>query len=240
MPRIMTILTDDAGLSAEAKMVYLIAMMKQPASIRALADAARLDHRPIAACCRELQPAEWMRLTEDGRRLKPEAVVPHHVEESLAAEIRSLVSVSAYKGESRIGLFLEWMVAPSVRLIPHARPDFLRNKDTNQNLEYDIFAPDYDWANEYHGDQHYAPTPRYPGKDAFIERHKRDLMKIRLSKENGINLTVTNNQTLTLSAILDTIPSNVPRRAFDPQGPVVVTLEQLGREIAGVQDWDRE
>jgi len=66
------------------------------------------------------------------------------------------------------------------------------------------------------------------------------MSRMSLSKENGIRLTVTNNQTLTLRAVLEAIPTNVPRRAFDPQGSVVLTLEQLVREIAGVQDWDRE
>lgn len=240
MSRILADLTDAPGLEPASKMVYVIAMMKQPASVQSLAYAAGMDARSVMLHCRQLQSMGWMQLLKDGKQLRPEAVLPYHLEAGIAAEIRSLVCLMPFKGEATTVTFIEWIVAPTVRLLIHARPDFLRNKETNQNLEYDIYAPAYAWATEYHGDQHFGPTTRYPSKDAFIERHKRDLLKLHLSDANGIRLSVVHNQLLTLDGILGVIPIDVPLRAIDPKGPMILMLEELGREVAGNQDWDRE
>ena len=107
-------------------------------------------------------------------------------------------------------------------------------------MEYDIYVPEFYWAIEYHGDQHFGPTQRYQGDRAFVERYKRDLRKAQLSKDNNIRLSVVHNRVLTLGGILEVIPDDVPRRVFDPKGPVILTLEELGREVARNQDWDRE
>ncbi len=206
----------------------------------ALARLVKMQPRCVVDHCRDLKEIGWMRLPRKGKRIQPEALVPREIELRLAKEIRKAIEVSPFKGETTTTFFIEWIVAPSVQLILHARPDFLRNKDTGQNLEYDIFAPDYKWATEYHGDQHYGVTTRYPSKDEYIERIKRDQMKVNLSDANGIRLSVANNRNLNLDGILKVIPKDVPLRAFDPKGPMVLTLEQLGFEIAGNQGWDRD
>lgn len=180
-----------------------------------------------------------MRLTRKGKRIQPDALVPRDIETLISKDIRKVVEVSPFKGETTTAFFVEWIVAPDVQLILHARPDFLRNKDTGQNLEYDIFAPDYKWATEYHGDQHYGVTTRYPDKDEYIDQIKRDRMKIHLSDSNGIRLSVVNNRNLNLDGILKVIPKDIPLRVFDARGPVILTLEELGFEIAGNQGWDR-
>jgi len=228
------------GPSPAAKAIYAASMFRRPSSIDALAGVVGINSRFVISHCRELERIGWLRLIRDGKRLRPEVLIPPHIEERIATEIRRVVGISPFKGEATTIFFVEWLVAPSVRLVVHARPDFLRNKDTNQNLEYDVFAPDYAWATEYQGDQHFGPTSRYPSKDAFIERYRRDVRKTRLSEANGIRLSIVHNQILTLDGILGVIPKDIPLRVVDPKGPVVLTLEELGREVAGNQDWDRE
>lgn len=233
-------ITDASGPSPAAKAIYIASMFKRPASMDALARVVGIKSRYVIGRCRELEGTGWLRIVRDGKKLRPEALVPPDIEERIAGEIRRVVEISPFKGEATTIFFIEWLVAPSVRLITHARPDFLKNKETNQNLEYDVFAPDYAWATEYQGDQHFGPTSRYPSKDGFIERYKRDVRKARLSDANGIRLSIVHNQILTLGGILGVIPKDVPLRTIDPKGPVVVALEELGREVAGSQDWDRE
>jgi hypothetical protein len=238
--RIIEELVSASEPSPIAKTVYAVSMLKRPSCIDALANGVGINSRYVVNHCRDLERMGWMHLAEDGRRLRPDVLVPPSVEAKLASDIRSLINIAPFKGESTTKFFVEWIVAPTVRLILHARPDFLRNPDTGQNLEYDIFAPDFSWATEYHGEQHFGPSTRYPGDKAFVERHKRDLRKIHLSKANRIRLSVVTYQTLTLEGILGVIPDDVPRRTFDPDGPVIQVLNQIGREIAGNQDWDWE
>lgn len=238
--RIVEELANAAGPSCLAKTIYIVTMFGEPQSVASLADKVRINERYVATRCRELERLGWLRLVEDGRRLRPEAIVPREVEALLASEARSLVAISPYRGECLTTVFVEWVASPTVQLIYNARPDFLRNEDTGSNLEYDIFAPEYSWAKEYHGDQHFGTTSRYPSEKAFIERIKRDRLKIRLSKEHRIRLSVVTNQDLTLKGILEAIPQDVPRRAFDSTGPMIQTLEQIGKEVAGNQSWDRE
>lgn len=233
-------LVDVSGAPLASKAVYVAGMFKQPTSLEALARDIGTDPDRVAKHCRALERLGWMRFVRSGRQVRPETIVPHDVEARIAVDIRREVSVSPFKGEATTIFFIEWLVAPGVRLIVHARPDFLCNDETGYNLEYDIFAPDYAWAIEYHGDQHFGPTTRYPSKDAFIDRHKRDLRKIYLSNQNGIRLSVVHNQILTLEGVLGVIPRDVPLRALNPRGPVILTLEDLGREVAGNQGWDRE
>lgn len=181
-----------------------------------------------------------MKLIIEGRRLRPIAVLPPELEARLASEVAKAINVSHFKGERTTIAFVDWIVAPDVRLLFGPRPSSLQNPDTGQNMEYDIFAPDWSWATEYQGDQHFGPTQQYPGEKQFIERFRRDLMKANLSKQNHVRLSLVTKHDLTLDRILETLPSDVPRRAFDTGGPFVQMLEKAGREIAGRQDWDRE
>lgn len=181
-------------LSLAAKAIYVVSMFKQQPCIDALAKHTDFTPRHLAKHLRSLQKLGWIDLVKVGNKLRSVAVVPRDVETMIANQIRMRVSIAPYKGEETTALFIEWIVAPGVRLIRHARPDFLRNQETGQNLEYDIFAPEVLWAIEYHGDQHFGPTARYQGDRAFVERHRRDLRKIQLSKENNIRLSVVHNR----------------------------------------------
>jgi hypothetical protein len=237
--RIVRELAAVSGLTPAAKAVYVTAMTNELTCIQALADKVGLDRRPVLKHCRELEKLGWMQISRNGMALLPAAVVPRPVELRLAAEIRDVIRMSPYKGEATAKALAVWIVSPRVRLIFNARPQFLQNAETGQNLECDIYTPDYSWSGEYQGDQHFGPTEQYPGDKEFVDRFRRDHLKAQLCKQHGITLTPITKHDLTLERMLGLIPERIPRRVFDPNGPIVVVLEQLGREIAKGRDWDR-
>ena len=71
------------------------------------------------------------------------------------------------------------------------RPDYLRNDETGHNLELDVFNDEIGLAIEYSGQQHYKYIPYFhKNYEAFLKQVKRDEMKERKCKENGIKLIV--------------------------------------------------
>lgn len=229
-----------SDLAPAAKTIYVATMTNEVTSIQSLADKVGMDPRPVAKHCKELVKLGWMQITGKGPALLPAAVVPRTVESRLATEIREMIRMSPYKGEATAKALAVWIISPTVRLIFNARPQFLQNAETGQNLECDIFAPDFLWTGEYQGDQHFGPTEQYPGDKEFVDRFKRDHLKALLCKQHGITLTHITKHDLTLERMLEIIPQRIPRRVFDPKGPFIMTLEQLGREIARGRNWDRD
>jgi len=72
---------------------------------------------------------------------------------------------------------------------PKARPSFLRNGVSGQNLELDCFNSDLRIAVEYNGEQHYKYIPFFhASKDAFYNIKYRDEMKQRLCDQNNVHL----------------------------------------------------
>lgn len=67
--------------------------------------------------------------------------------------------------------------------------DWLINPDTGYNLKLDAYFPKYKLAIEYDGIQHYEYTPAFDETyNKFLNRQKRDKLKEKLCKENGIKL----------------------------------------------------
>ncbi|MGI6643183.1 MAG: hypothetical protein ACOX3V_04190 [Bacillota bacterium] len=198
------------------------------------------DSRTVMAYCGQLVEEGWLRQLPNGRRVRPVATIPKGVEEAIAEETHDLISMTPYWGEECTWRFVDWIVAPYVRFVRHARPDLLRNPKTGYRLEYDIYAPSVCWAVEYYGDQHFAPTSQYPDETEFIERHKRDLQKASLSEQNDIRLSIVTKSDLTLKRVLSTVPDDVPRSTFNLDGPYVSMLERVGNAVKGGRTWDRE
>lgn len=70
------------------------------------------------------------------------------------------------------------------------RPDFLKT-DKGQ-LSYDIFISKLRVAIEYQGKQHFEPVEIFGGKDSFEKQKERDILKRKLSEENGVKLVYIN------------------------------------------------
>ena len=59
-------------------------------------------------------------------------------------------------------------------------------------MSYDVFVYGEKIAFEYQGKQHFEPVEYFGGKEHFEEQRKRDELKLKLSKENGIVLIYVN------------------------------------------------
>ena len=90
------------------------------------------------------------------------------------------------KGELECRRFLETIFQVP---FPKARPDFLRNPVTGNNLEIDCFNPTLKLGVEYNGQQHYSYTSFFhKNVEASTNQKYRDELKRRMCQENGINL----------------------------------------------------
>ncbi|MGI6631802.1 MAG: hypothetical protein ACOX5M_01985 [Bacillota bacterium] len=238
--RIVEELTNVTELSPTAKSIYTSIMVNDPESMRHLSNIMRLGAGPVIHHCRALTSAGWVQLISDGRKIRPVAILPSAIEAKLAREARERIEIAQFKGEATTRAFVDWIVAPTVRLVFCARPAWLHNPETGQNLEYDIFSPERFWGVEYQGEQHFGPTRLYPGEKPFVDRFKRDQLKMKLSEKNNVRLSIVTKEDLSLERIEKAIPPDIPRRTMDPKGPFVQMLEKLGEEIARRHEWDRE
>jgi very-short-patch-repair endonuclease len=80
---------------------------------------------------------------------------------------------------------------------------FLKNKKINfenskhfkwlNNQHLDFYLPDYNIAIECQGEQHFEAIKHFGGKNKYKIQQKRDLLKNKLCKENGIKLLYYTN-----------------------------------------------
>ena len=59
-------------------------------------------------------------------------------------------------------------------------------------MSYDIYICGLKVAIEYQGKQHFEPVEHFGGKESFEKQKQRDLLKAKLSKENGVKLVYVN------------------------------------------------
>ena len=71
------------------------------------------------------------------------------------------------------------------------RPDWLKNPDTNANLEIDLFNEELNIACEYNGAQHYKFSSLFHKTyDDFLLQQKRDLFKYDIINKKDIMLII--------------------------------------------------
>ena len=72
---------------------------------------------------------------------------------------------------------------------PSIRPDFLKNPETNCNLELDGYCDDLKLAFEYQGQQHYEFVEHFhKTPEDFVNRQKLDRIKLKLCKDHEISV----------------------------------------------------
>ena len=72
---------------------------------------------------------------------------------------------------------------------PSIRPDFLKNPETNLNLELDGYCDDLKLAFEYQGKQHYEFVEYFHKTiEKFTNSQKRDRLKLKLCKDHEISV----------------------------------------------------
>lgn len=71
------------------------------------------------------------------------------------------------------------------------RPDFLKNPETNHNLELDCYNEELQIGLEYSGEQHYVyPHKFHKSPSSLINQVKRDELKRQLCREHNVYLVV--------------------------------------------------
>lgn len=95
-------------------------------------------------------------------------------------------STTESKGEAECRRVLEKIFQ---KKFVKARPQFLNNDITEQNLELDCYCPELQLACEYQGQAHYNYIPHFhKNPEAFKNQKYRDYMKQQKCKENGVTL----------------------------------------------------
>lgn len=99
-------------------------------------------------------------------------------------------------------------ILPEYEFEYNARPDFLKNVNTNHNLELDFYCKELKLAIECNGRQHYEYVEFFhKDREGFTAMKERDEMKIDLCKKNSVHLIIIkfdcNNKYETLKKEID-------------------------------------
>ncbi len=91
------------------------------------------------------------------------------------------------KGEDIVAEVLEEILQSKIKR--NIRPNFLKNPESNSNLELDCYNEEYAIAVEYNGIQHYKfPSVFHKTEQEFLNQVYRDRLKVKLCDEAGVYL----------------------------------------------------
>lgn len=109
--------------------------------------------------------------------------------QQVISERRPVRESSSSRGEEACRMHMERRFGVP---FPKARPSFMRNPVTGENLELDVFNSDLAIAVEYNGQQHYRFNSHFHNgsNDRFQNQQYRDLIKKQLCEQNGIRLII--------------------------------------------------
>lgn len=116
----------------------------------------------------------------------------------------------------------------------NARPGFLLNPVTGEEMECDRIHWRVKLVGEFNGWQHYGPTRDY-GDEKSREQQARDLMKMSLCEKNGFTIVEFTPDDLrpgALEAKLEEARPDLKRRHIDTEGPYFRALMELGSAYA--------
>jgi hypothetical protein len=129
-------------------------------------------------------------------------------QQSIEESIEEHEDIQCSKGEKICRQVLESIYG---KKFPRVRPDFLRNPDTNRNLELDCFNQELKIAVEYNGISHYRhPNHLNMTEEEFLYGVKKDQMKVEMCDKNGVYL-LTIPYTIKHHQIRDYIIRHLPR-----------------------------
>ncbi len=226
----------DEKLHPYAKLLYVVVSANMTdgkclLTMRKLGQIAGLrDPRTASRYMRQLVEKGWLeRVGGDG---KPGWVARNPVREArekAAADFRKRLADAENVGEFLMKAWLDAYVDDR-SYEDNARPDFLKNPQTGENLEYDRYYHGRSVAFEFNGPQHYGPTRLYPDTRKARERRTRDLVKKALSVENRIELVIVHARDLTAAVIKKKIPGKLPVRDLDSDDPLMIALAKASSD----------
>jgi len=112
-----------------------------------------------------------------------------------------------------------------------SRPNFLKNPETDRNLELDCYNQELGIAVEYNGEQHYKyPNRFHKSYQEFLNQVRRDRVKVDLCDANNVYL-ITVPYNVPLNLIPDYInyylPENVASRLHQNQPEITIAEHEI-------------
>ena len=220
-------LAECSELNFRDRSVYLWILIAAPRSVNNLSRKLGLTWTTTAKACRRLAAAEWLLLQKESNIICPIPLIPIRCQAKLAEMLEHDYGLAPHKGEFLMKRQLDLRIR-SLRFFENARPKFLTNPMSNQQLEYDRYYLD-GFAFEFNGTPHYTSAP---GMATQEEIRTRDLLKVGLSKENGIELVVVTSKDLRPDKFVKLLPEGLQRNHVDEEGPYAKTLGRIGTHYA--------
>ncbi|HHV79662.1 MAG TPA: hypothetical protein GXX40_08680 [Firmicutes bacterium] len=212
-----------------AKLLYLVAQICEVESLADLARRAGVSERTAIRMNKLLCKHKWFRTERRGNKVVPIPVLPRAEDERRARIFRACYEVSPFKGEFIMGSLLNATLFLEDK-VDNARPDFLKNPVTGENLEYDVFSPTTKSAWEFQGFQHFGPTEVFPSKEKAKQQQANDLIKLGRSVENGVTLVVMTYKDLSLDGILKNLPAHLRKKPIDRTSRYIRTIENVAAD----------
>lgn len=175
-----------------------------------------LDLRTIKRAVRRLAELYWISMTPRKRiepifyRLQDADQAYQEEAERRVDQATTLKSVSI--GEAYMREYLS-LIVDTRGSEDGARPEFLVNPYTGERLELDRYYPVHKVAFEFNGRQHYQASKKYSRKQVEAQK-RRDAVKRRICKEQGITLVVIHEQDLSLHGMIQKVGTLLPRRSL--------------------------
>lgn len=226
-------LIQDVRLSATDKVLY--AQLQLTPDYRSMSgqftyvelrEAFGIDPRTARVAVARLIAAGWMHAAQRTNRRPVVFHLRNPGAERVAVELDAVnrrLRRSSFKGEALMRELLSLLVESSV-FQDDASPEFLVDPATGEHLQLDRFYPP-GVGFEFNGPQHYAPTPWFPDKEAFVRQQVRDLIKIGLCARNKVVLITVHPEDLSIDTLSRKIGDLLPRRQLAGLGPVVRYIE---------------
>lgn len=217
------------GLTAGGKLVYSAAMAEPRKSLMSLSKDLGKSRVSIAKYCGELTDCglACLERTRNGFVILPR--IPVSAERDLAGELVRRIDSAGYIGEAQSFGWMDTLVWDT-DYMDCFRPGYIRNPRTGRPLEFDRIYPKRRVASEFQGSQHYRTTEKYHKEDELADTRLRDLVKLGLSVEKGITIITLEPKDLSLKGMLAKIGDLLPVRPYNANGPLITTLERLGRK----------
>lgn len=219
-------LTKQDGIGPLERATYVVLDELLPSTKTRLASLVGVRLDTLSRACSTLESLGWLALAPGrGNSLRPIPMVPHASQEQMAKILELCYSLVGNKGEFLMKSFLDLRVKNRI-YVDNARPDFLKNPKTGENLEYDRLYICKD-AFEYDGDQHQRLTEKYPDESALRDLQARDAIKKGLSQDAAVRLITVGTDALMPDLLDALIPADIERRPLDTEGPLYNTLVRL-------------
>lgn len=224
-------LIGDISLGAQARALYgsLQILYRNECTYAQVAYDTSLNTVTVRRAFDELARSGWLVRTQANQRAPVRFALCNPVaqrQEAKVAAARRRIERARFKGEALMREYLTCIV-DSEEFSDDAAPGFLVNPDSGERMQFDRYYPPR-VAFEFNGPQHYEATDLY-GPEDVVRQRMRDLIKIGICVERGIDLVILHADDLSYEKILTKAAPLLPVRTFSSDDPVIRYLEGVGR-----------